>query len=221
MNQALSIDSPYLTLIKNYSYHKIMLIDMHIHTRFSPCSIIRVAQLVKKARETGLDGICITDHDTIASKSVLKNIAEHQSICIIIGMEYTTRKGDFLVFGPVDHIASGMDAEDLMKWSKKEGAILIPAHPFRKERPVDMDILKKSKIIEGLNGRNRPHENELCQIWLREHGNGIKITGGSDAHTLEEVGRIVTVFKNNIYNMEDLVKELRNNDFSPKLRHSF
>jgi predicted metal-dependent phosphoesterase TrpH len=220
MGQNISIDSPYLTLIKKYSYHKIMLIDMHIHTRFSPCSIIRVAQLVRKARETGLDGICITDHDTTASKSVLKNISDRQSLCIIVGMEYTTRKGDFLVFGPVEDITSGMDAEELMKWSKKEGAILIPAHPFREERPADMNILKKAKIIEGLNGRNRPHENELCQKWLREHGNGVKITGGSDAHTLEEVGRIVTVFKNNIYNMEDLIEDLRNNNYSPKQRYS-
>ena len=149
MNQALSIDSPYLTLIKNYSYHKIMLIDMHIHTRFSPCSIIRVAQLVKKARETGLDGICITDHDTIASKSVLKNIAEHQSICIIVGMEYTTRKGDFLVFGPVDHITSGMDAEDLMKWSKREGAILYPLIHSGKKDPQIWISLKNRRSSKG------------------------------------------------------------------------
>jgi predicted metal-dependent phosphoesterase TrpH len=197
-----------------------MIIDMHIHTRFSACSIIRIARLIEKARKAGLDGICITDHDTADSLSVFKNISSDQGICIIIGMEYTTRKGDFLVFGPVEYIPKDMSAEDLIKWSKKEGAAAIPAHPFRKARPADLDILRKSEIIEGINGRNHPRENSLCSKWLKEQGNGKKEIGGSDAHTLDEVGRIVTVFNKNIYTVEDLLKELTAGEYSAVQRDS-
>jgi predicted metal-dependent phosphoesterase TrpH len=196
-----------------------MIIDMHIHTRFSPCSMIRVARLIEKARKAGLDGICITDHDTANSLSVFKNTA-HQGICIIVGMEYTTRKGDFLVFGPVEHIPKGMSAEQLIEWSKKEGAVAIPAHPFRQSRPADPDILMRSDIIEGINGRNHPNENSLCRRWLKEQGNGKKEIGGSDAHTLDEVGHIVTVFDKNIYTVEDLVKELITGKYSLVQRDS-
>lgn len=193
---------------------------MHIHTRFSPCSIIRIAHLLEKARTLNLDGICITDHDTSDSLSVFKNISAHHKICIIVGLEYTTGKGDFLVFGPVEHIPKGMSAERLIEWSKKEGAVAIPAHPFRQSRPADLNILKISDIIEGVNGRNHPHENSLCRRWLKEQGNGKKEIGGSDAHTLDEVGRIVTVFHKNIYTVEDLLKELIAGKYSAVQRDS-
>ena len=193
---------------------------MHIHTRFSPCSIIRIAQLLEKARKAEIDGICITDHDTTDSLSVFKNITSDQGICVIVGMEYTTGKGDFLVFGPVESIPRGMSAEQLIEWSKREGAAAIPAHPFRQSRPADLDMLKRSKIIEGLNGRNHPHENSSCRRWLKEQGNGKKEVGGSDAHTLDEVGRIVTVFSRNIYTVEDLLKELITGNYSAIQRAS-
>jgi hypothetical protein len=195
-----------------------MLMDMHIHTRFSPCSVIRVRQLISVVRQKGLDGVCITDHDTAASLSVLKHASEFSGFCVIVGMEYTTSKGDFLVFGPVEHTPSGMDAEGLMRWAKKEGAITIPAHPFRRTRPAHADILSKSTIVEVMNGRNRSHENELCQRWIEEQRTAIKATGGSDAHTLDEVGKVVTVFKKNIYDTEGLINALHNNDYSPRQR---
>jgi hypothetical protein len=197
-----------------------MLIDMHIHTHFSPCSIIKIPQLLKRAQKVGVDGICITDHNTIASKSVLEKIADYSGLFVIVGVEYTTSHGDFLVYGPVDYIPEKMDAKNLLKWAQEEGNVVIAAHPFRKDRPFDTGILQSLKIVEGLNGRNKPNENELCKNWLQKHGKGMKEIGGSDAHTLEEVGQVVTVFKKNIYNIEDLVRELLYGNYFPQKRHS-
>lgn len=97
-----------------------MLFDMHIHTSYSPCSVIDLPELLRRSREVGLDGICITDHDTMASKSAFMDGSE---LCVIVGIEYTTSEGDFLVFGPVDYIPEQMDAKYLLKWIKKEGAL--------------------------------------------------------------------------------------------------
>jgi predicted metal-dependent phosphoesterase TrpH len=196
-----------------------MVIDMHIHTRFSPCSIIRVRQLFSIVKQKGLDGICITDHDTIASLPVIKNIPETSGICIFLGIEYTTRKGDFLVFGPVEYIPQGLSAEKLLAWVKKEGGVVIPAHPFRKSRPADYDILHSFEIIELLNGRNSPSENESCRKWFAKYGNGKMVTGGSDAHTLEEVGKMVTVFNKNIYSIEALINELKYGKYTPMQKY--
>ena len=192
---------------------------MHIHTSFSPCSVINIPQLLQRARDLGLTGICITDHDTTDAKSIIEKRVDGSGICVIVGIEYTTTKGDFLVFGPVEYIPKGMDAENLFRWIKREGGVAIPAHPFRKDRPVDMGILQSSKVIEGLNGRNKPYENELCNKWFDRRGNGMKIIGGSDAHTIEEVGRVVTVFKKHIYSIEDLIKELQYGSYSPLQRY--
>jgi len=187
---------------------------MHIHTRFSPCSIIRVRQIPKKIQETGIDGVCITDHDTTASRSLLKGISHISGLRIFVGLEYTTTPGDFLIFGPVEYIPQGMDAKTLLKWIKKEGGVAIPAHPFRRSRPADPQILHFFDIIEVLNGRNQAYENDLCMHWIESNGNSRKRIGGSDAHTLDEIGRIVTVFGRDIYTSEDLVRELRDGDYT-------
>jgi predicted metal-dependent phosphoesterase TrpH len=198
-----------------------MIVDTHIHTSFSLCSVLNIPTLLKKARKVGLDGVCITDHDTMASQAIFNNIDNNQGICVIIGMEYTTLKGDFLVFVPNESIPKGMSAEALIKWVNKEGGAIIPAHPFRKSRPTDLGILSSVKIVEVLNGRNQPSENESCKIWLSQYGNGTRLIGGSDAHTPEEIGRIVTVFKKNIYDVEDFINELHTGNYTPRQLRSF
>ena len=192
---------------------------MHIHTHFSPCSIIKIPQLLQRAKKVGIDGICITDHNSIASKSVLGKIADYSGLFVIVGVEYTTSYGDFLVYGPVDYIPEKMDAKNLFKWVQKEGGVTVAAHPFRKDRPVDPDVLHLAKIIESVNGRNNPAENALCKNWIKKHGNEVKEIGGSDAHTVEEIGQAVTVFKRNIYTMDDLIIELFGGNYSPLKRN--
>jgi predicted metal-dependent phosphoesterase TrpH len=195
-----------------------MVVDMHIHTSFSPCSVINIPDLVGRARESGLDVICITDHDTAASKNIFGERLEYEGLCVIVGMEYTTMKGDFLVFGPAEYVPEGMEAEDLIRWVRKEGGVAIPAHPFRQSRPTDPGILSSFGVVEVLNGRNRPYENERCRNWLAEYGNGTRQTGGSDAHTLEEVGKAVTVFEKDIYGVEGLIRELHSGNYKPSRR---
>jgi predicted metal-dependent phosphoesterase TrpH len=192
-----------------------MFIDMHIHTSYSPCSVINLPELLHRAREVGLDGICITDHDIAASKSEFIDSSE---LCVIVGMEYTTSEGDFLVFGPVDYVPEQMDAKYLLEWIKKEGGVAIAAHPFRKYRSVDPRLLQLTTIVESVNGRNLPHENELCKNWLRQFGNGVKEIGGSDAHTVGEIGQVVTSFQNNIYDVDDLIRELQGGNYLPLKR---
>ena len=43
-----------------------MLIDLHIHEKqFSKDSFLALEEIVKIAKEKGLDAICITDHDSM------------------------------------------------------------------------------------------------------------------------------------------------------------
>lgn len=198
-----------------------MLIDMHVHSSFSPCSIINIQELFKISKEKGLDGICITDHDTYYAKKAIQKFNDQLSLLVIVGIEYTTSTGDFLIFGPIDSIPLMKSAEDILLWTKKEGCIAIPAHPFRKNRPVDIKILPLFDIIESMNGRNMPYENEQCKEWIKNSRYNLREIGGSDAHTLSEVGNIITVFDKNIYSLEDLICELRRGKYFPLQMQSY
>jgi predicted metal-dependent phosphoesterase TrpH len=185
-----------------------MIIDMHIHTTLSPCSVININELLQRARFIGLDGICITDHDTTDARFQLNNINDKSGLCVIIGMEYTTPQGDFLVFGDYSDLPSGLNAWELYECVRKKSSIAIPCHPHRKTRPTHHQILESSTVIEVINGRNNHIENELSKKWLASKNNGTKGIGGSDAHTTNEIGRVVTVFERNIYSVDDLIREL-------------
>jgi len=135
-------------------------------------------------------------------------------LSVIVGMEYTTTAGDFLVFGPVDSVPEGFSAPDLLLWTRKEGGVAIPAHPFRKSRPVEPKILEKCEIVEVINGRNLRCENALCSDWITHNPLPKRGIGGSDAHTLPEIGQSVTLFSHDVYSSEDLIRELSTGNFS-------
>jgi predicted metal-dependent phosphoesterase TrpH len=178
--------------------------------------MIHIESLFERAHDIGLDGICITDHDTSACKSMISQTDIPPGLSVIVGMEYTTTAGDFLVFGPVDSVPEGFSARDLLLWTRKEGGVAIPAHPFRKSRPVETKILEKCEIVEVINGRNLPQENALCSNWITHNPRTKKGIGGSDAHTLSEIGQSVTLFSHNIHSPEDLIRELSTGIYTPQ-----
>ena len=48
-----------------------MKIDLHVHTNVSsPCSLIDPERAIAVAKQVGLDGICVTEHDEIEGAEV-------------------------------------------------------------------------------------------------------------------------------------------------------
>ena len=56
-----------------------MIIDMHMHEmRYSGDSFLRLENMVEIAKRRGLDGICITDHDSMGLAEYVKEYSrEH------------------------------------------------------------------------------------------------------------------------------------------------
>jgi len=209
-----------------------MIFDMHVHTIFSPCSRMRVDEAVAAARQSGLDGICITDHDTMNIRHALSEGAQENGVVVIFGMEYSTTQGDFLVFGPFEALDSGLPADRLLKIVDRSGGIAIAAHPFRKNRPADGRLIEEGRcrVIERLNGRNTETENAAVQRWSDAYD--LTECGGSDAHTIEEVGTFATRFLAPVRTRSDLIAALKDglcrpedrtveSLYVPDLRHCF
>ena len=68
--------------------------DLHIHTLLSPCADLEMtpANIVRKAKKSGLDIIGITDHNSTRNALLVKKLAEKEGIYVLTGAEVTTRE---------------------------------------------------------------------------------------------------------------------------------
>ncbi|MFW5937289.1 MAG: PHP domain-containing protein [Desulfosalsimonas sp.] len=182
---------------------------MHIHTTVSPCSRIDVSELIETAGRIGLDGICITDHESMAIGRTITEGRQAGGLIVLIGMEYSTPEGDFLLFGPVEAVPPHLGAPGLLQYTANAGGVAIAAHPCRKERPVSESVFQKGlcPAIETQNGRNTMIEN--LKAGRRQAHYGLIATAGSDAHAIGEVGAAVTRFPVPVYSRQDLVRALK------------
>jgi hypothetical protein len=173
--------------------------------------------IVHQAQEKGLDGVCITDHDTMAAEQVIVEGEQDNGLVIIIGQEYTTRQGDFLLFGPYEHLPPGLSAEKVLNHVQATGGAVIGAHPFRTGRGVDRDLIRSGlcPTIEQQNGRNTALENAQTRTWLARYP--LIPVAGSDAHSLEELGRFPIQFPGLIHTRMDLVSALNSGQVIPVL----
>lgn len=68
--------------------------DLHIHTVLSPCADLEMtpASIVNKAKESGLQIIGITDHNSTKNALLVKRMAEKEGIYVLTGAEVTTKE---------------------------------------------------------------------------------------------------------------------------------
>ncbi len=194
-----------------------MIFDMHVHTSLSPCSGMTADEAVGRAKELGLDGICITDHDTMDIRHTLSEGLQENGLCVIFGMEYSTSQGDFLVFGPFERLARNLPAHQLLQTVEQDGGVAVAAHPFRRKRPVNEKIIRDGLCgaIERFNGRNTFSENLAAERWRRCYD--LIECGGSDAHTIGEVGTFATRFFVPIRTRSDLITALKESQCRPEI----
>ena len=112
-----------------------MKFDLHMHTRrYSPDSEIDPLELVRRAKDIGLDGIVITEHDRLWPESELEELrAAAPGLVVLGGVEVSGRNGDLLCYGVSDITALPRGARwgDLCREVARQGGIAVAAHPFR------------------------------------------------------------------------------------------
>lgn len=191
-------------------------VDMHIHTTFSD-GMASVAQIAAKSKLNGY-GVAITDHNEILGSLELSN--NYPDIFSIPGIEVSAQEGiHFLVYFPTPQLLTRyyetyikpfkqadnfyiLNASTIMvlRGAREMQGLIIAAHPYgagatglcralHDEGYTSM-LLDMVDGIEILNGGVLRNHNtkavRLCQV--TEFG----ICGGSDAHSLAELGSVRT-----------------------------
>lgn len=175
--------------------------ELHSHTKYSGyCSNLEPKLLLKAAKKEGLDGIAITDHNSIKGALIVKKLNKDKDFKVIVGEEISTNSGHLLAYNVNKTIKSG-DILGAIEAIKKQGGIAVHAHPlriisFHKFLRHFSRIKKKLDALEIFNGRSLVLDNLLAKrVALKNNMAGI---GGSDAHFAFEIGAVVSEFDNSL-----------------------
>lgn len=190
-------------------------IETHLHTPvISPCGQLSPEELVEGYLRAGFSAVTVTDHfntDAFCHAGIdpeaedafhaflegyrrLREAAAGTPLRVYYGAELRFRGcgNDYLLYGFSDGLLSrprevwDMGIVRFSELARQDGALLIQAHPFRNYcLPVAPYLLDG---VEAVN-RHDVHENRnhLAVGYARRYG--LLMTGGSDCHHPEDVGR--------------------------------
>ncbi|MGB5823148.1 MAG: PHP domain-containing protein [Proteocatella sp.] len=197
-----------------------MLIDMHVHEkRNSPDSFMSLEEIVEEALQKGLDGICITDHESMGLKKFASDYSQKTGFPIFVGAEYLTKDGDILAFGieelPVQNL---LPAQDFIDYVNERGGVCIAAHPFRNNNRGLGENLKRVKGLAGievLNGSTSYEANQKALQYCKELG--LATFGASDAHDTFQLGKYATRIDKRVTNISELVEVIKSGRCKPEI----
>lgn len=194
--------------------------DIHLHTsRHSQCSHIDADQLIPRAVRAGLDGIVITEHHYQWSEAEVSELV-HKARCpgfiVLAGFEYTSARGDVLVYGLAPEHAAGfkpmMEPEQFVANVQTLGAACIAAHPTRNGMGFDERIAQLPvQALEVQSVNLQPHEQRMAANLAASLKK--PVIAASDAHRIDDVGRYSIEVEAVIRNMADLQLALKHGKF--------
>jgi len=166
-------------------------VDMHMHSERSPDSRMPPAEQARRIRETGLDVVCATDHNTIQGGLRLREMAD--AFRVIVGSEILSRDGEIIGLFLEKDVPPRLSAEETIARIKDQGGLVSIPHPFSRNRlnhirRAALDRVRSSiDAIEIFNAREAfTSDNLRSARYASEH----TISGAavSDAHRPAEIG---------------------------------
>lgn len=186
-----------------------MLIDMHLHTaEYSPDSDLSVLEAIARAKQLGIDGLCVTDHGgKQAMRRDAASLTQKHGVLILVGAEITAREGDLLVYNCPDFPKKLFKpaCAEVVRIAAELGGVVISAHPFRwcgLGIGALVQTLPGIAGIETFNGRASQEENDRALAVAKARN--VASIGGSDAHRPSAMGTCATRFDIPIRNEADL-----------------
>jgi predicted metal-dependent phosphoesterase TrpH len=201
-----------------------MKFDLHMHTtRHSPDSQMDPFVLVRRARQVGLDGIVITEHDWLWPEEELDELrAAAPGLVVLAGIEVSSRDGHILVYGVHDPFAlpKGIGVTELCREVHAQGGAAVAAHPFRWGQPFHEILREERPELDGLELMTNNMDADCRQraAEIRERY-GLTGLGSSDAHHEDVLGVCYTEFTAVIRTGRDLAEAIRGRKATARERH--
>jgi len=168
--------------------------ETHCHTLYSNKhrrsfdALNSPREMIESAIRKGLEGMIITDHDTIKGGLVGKEVANYyRDFKVIPGAEVTSSAGHILAIGIDENVQMGLGVEETVELIHALGGVAVASHPFSSRvRPSVGEYCLKTDGAEVFNATNRGLDNSRAMALAKMHG--LPRTAGSDAHWARTVG---------------------------------
>ncbi len=161
--------------------------DFHIHTVYSPDSLVQPKSLVEMlVAHKFIKVAAVTDHDSVRGcRATVELASAYPDILIIPGVEISTQEGDLLVLGTYELPPKPWLPENIVDFANSIGGVCIVAHPFREYGMGERARNYKVDAIEVQNGGSSKGANNQAKEFAKSLG--LPGTAGSDAHQVSEL----------------------------------
>lgn len=177
-----------------------MRLETHCHSCYSRGKKIategipRPAEIVKRAKDLGLSGVAITDHRNTKAWEEASREARKFGMLFIPAVELETLEGHLIALGITEPVRNDLPLEETVDLIHDVSGIAVAPHPFDLRGDGIRDSALKTDAVEVFNALNLDRASNRYASG-RFRSENIPKVAGSDAHTLETVGRCVNVVR--------------------------
>ena len=164
---------------------------MHSHTMWSGDSTTMPDEIATAVVETGIDVLCITDHNAIKGAV---DLVDRLSCRVIVGEEVRTHAGEIIGLFMKERIPVGAQPDLAAQAIRAQGGIVYIPHPFDPMRRnisesaleslIDHGLVDAIEVINAKTSLRSLNERAASIAAARDLAAG----AGSDAHVPDAIG---------------------------------
>jgi len=180
-------------------------IDLHVHTCYSYDAVTTLKEVVTYSKKQGLDGVAITDHDTLLG--ALK-LTQKTKLIVIPGIEITALGGHVLALNLTRSIPQKLDLSETVQRIHEAGGIAVAAHPTMVHKSALGRQITSYDAVEVINSAAIPLS--LFTYLNRKLATRLKLPqiAGSDSHYAPEIGAAYTVIEADL-DIDEIVQAIK------------
>jgi hypothetical protein len=185
-------------------------LDLHVHSVYSRDGANTIDTIRQRIEEAGFHGYALADHDTMEGlPEALKNRGD---LVVVPALEVTARGAHVLALEPNETIPMGLSVAETVDKIHEQGATAVLAHPYGLPRSwVSINSVKHAGLdaVEVANSAQFPYQ-YICGLNRRlAEELMLPITGGSDSHIPDTIGRAYTVIDTPSTELRDVIDSIR------------